>query len=86
MLTKHCDASSRSPGSRPCLYENIKIGGTYLRNLETETQEFCPSDRGNCMSAVVSEPQQLPWKGIAAKQQPASSEKRIRFLLLLCLF
>lgn len=54
MLTKHCDASSRSPGSRPCLYENIKIGGTYLRNLETETQEFRPSDPGNCMSAVVS--------------------------------
>lgn len=57
MLTKHCDASSRSPGSRPCLYENIKIGGTYLRNLETEMQEFHPSDPGNCIFAVVSEPQ-----------------------------
>lgn len=64
MLTKHCDASSRSPGSRPCLYENIKNWRDYLKNLETETQEFHPSDPGNCMSVVVSESQRLPWKGV----------------------
>lgn len=50
-----------------------------MKNLETETQEFHPSDPGNCMSVVVSEPQQLPWKRITTKEQPASCEKQTSF-------
>jgi len=51
-----------------------------LRNLETETQEFSPSDPGNCLSAVVSEHQSLPWKRVVLSSNLQASEREISLL------